>query len=499
MSLLKSCVCHKAKKYFTCLIQGRSYMIGQLKDKIQSMSKADFDQFEKGIIYLQRAFRAKKRQNTEAHRIVERYSEYLNKAITLENAKAIIQENSQPYRPKKCSAALADRIVSCAASIRFFDAIKHVTKRGALTSIFNDALYGNSTLQELKIPFTGAALCGADVTNGDGNAICFGASYGLIDPCAKGEVEFTYRFDRSSFTGQHCAFFKQLDFGFTGISGNKVWGTIPLCEDKLLHVGYAHSYARGVTLKVFYPYHSEQGSNNYIFSTLNTFELISYNIPQIEMVLILNFFKFIDNSRPPKDTHSEINIVDEIYRAIENMSNDELLTFLENVGKSISKIMEFNFYGAHKLDFSKLIEIKDTHFDCQECFKIFMRQMLNNPNGCLGDIFRPGMCNIDKSINLQAFIGKLNNGELDSLEQALILFPQIFKSCRFLDFLSENCVHPEALERLAALRNQSDVPYWYPSSSYSLHADRVKRGVPEISNNQPSTSASMSSGKRRRF
>jgi len=55
--------------------------------------------------------------------------------------------------PQRCSPELAQKSLEKANKIKFIKHIRHLTKVSALTSIFDDGLYGRKTLLQFLLPF----------------------------------------------------------------------------------------------------------------------------------------------------------------------------------------------------------------------------------------------------------------------------------------------------------------------------------------------------------
>ncbi len=319
-----------------------------------------------------------------------------------------------------------------AGNVNFFNYIRHETKKIALTSIFNDGLYGRKTLLMFLQQFSPASLHDCDVQDGDANVVCFGSGYGQIDPKTNGDVELTFQFDKIDFgpnKSNHCAFFKQQDLGF---SNNKIRYVNISKENELAlrHTGFTRCALTGYSY-MHLKYQGREwhdGSFNTV-ARLPNFKLISYDISNIESVLILNFFKYLDNLVTYSYGDAS-NVISAIYHDIEEMNDQELAAFLEEIGRNLSDTMEFNFFGAHQIDFDALTTIKDSR----------SRYVLNMPE----------------------LILELQTGKLEKLLSAKESFPTAFQSYRFLDYLSSKSNDVNALQELSTLRQMCKIPGWYP-------------------------------------
>ncbi|MBS0290081.1 MAG: hypothetical protein JSS07_08630 [Proteobacteria bacterium] len=384
-----------------------------------------FEQLENKILTIQRKFRSIKRQKEEQHRIPEIFPELFppkNNEISVENF-------GKPYVPQKCSSALANRIVNAASKIKFLRNIRHLTNEDAIKSIFNDCLYGRVNLMLSFIPFNPASLHSTDIENGDANVICCGADYGKIDSRTQ-NIELTFDLNKMNLGATHCAFFKQQDLEF----GDNSIRAVKLDMHNTLffkHTGSNLLEFRKRKYKYMHLTLKDQKNFDYIGEVAN-YELISYDIENINSVLILNFFRYLDNLIPLKNDDTT-DVTAKVYQAIKAMTDEELDDFLKNIGLNFSDTMEFNYYGGHQIDFNSLVNIKKMRFG--------------------GD-----------SLNIPDFIAQLQAGQLEKLKKAKQIFPFIFQSYRFLDFLSSKIDNALILNELAILYANCKKPEWHPSN-----------------------------------
>lgn len=412
---------------------------------------------ENYVTYFQRLYRKKKRQQSESKRIPVRNILEFEKISPLEYEKHI-KKGQSIYVPQRCDRGLSQKIVDFSFKIKFFNYIKHETKLKALKNIFTDGLYGRSTLEAMLQVFSPAALAESDVENGDGNAICLGADYGLIDPKADGEVEFILDFNKINFgknKSESCAFFKQKDFGF----GRK-FGQDILLGNKSILIDHTSKTLKSVPgcetmLLVF--------NDEAYFSILSNIKLMSYDIKNIEQILILNFFKFLDNLTIKSGEDASL-VISEIYKEIKGLNDEELMSFLETIGRALSCTMEFNFFGAHKIDFNTLVSIKTLRGPSLE----------SDENGRLrfksADNFE---------LKMSDFLEQLVVGELEILNVARKEFAGLFESYRFLDYLMSKTANPIALNELARLYAICKTPAWYPKKEMLSFNQNCEKESPD--------------------
>lgn len=295
------------------------------------------------LIDLQRAFRRKKRKKEEKARIskvlegqiANLYLEMFSRQHGC-LPQQLLSNLDKPYRPVKCKQNIAERILRISAAIQFIKTIRHTTSRASLLSILEGCLYGARTLKEFDIAYKKAALSSFDVKNGDGNAICFGAF--KIDPKARQEdpvdIELSLeKIQQRSTT----AFYKQLDFCFNTY-GN------PLTYVQLGDLKLGIKLADGTNPKLILVI--MKGDVEIIQKSIQYphYLLIHYNIPALQQILTLNFFRFID-------VCDDDEVAALIYSEIDKLTDDDLEAFLNELGRVMCLTMEFNFYGAYKINF----------------------------------------------------------------------------------------------------------------------------------------------------
>lgn len=161
--------------------------------------------------------------------------------------------------------------------------------------------------------------------------------------------------------------------------------------------------------------------------------MISYNLQSMHQILTLNFFKFIDNLKKP-DGKPDTAYINWFYQEVGKLNEEQLIQFLTNLEIQMTDTAEFNFYGAYQIDFSAMVSITKK------------AQGAIDPEGY--------------NLTLSEFISSLNQGDVNSLEQAKQSIPEVFKSYRFIDYLIEQVKDEKALVSLESLRCDCDVPQW---------------------------------------
>ncbi len=151
------------------------------------------------------------------------------------------------------------------------------------------------------------------------------------------------------------------------------------------------------------------------FSTVKDTSLIAYDIEKMHQILTLNFFRFIDALHDENQVEAT-DKKNEIYQALGKLNDQELVETLHEIGKNMTDTMEFNFYGAYKIDFSALLKIKNRKLDFE--------------------------------LELPSLVDELNAGRFDLLHEAQEKLPNIFNSHRFVDYLLSKIDNELAREEL---------------------------------------------------
>ncbi|MBA2368988.1 MAG: hypothetical protein H0V82_08205 [Candidatus Protochlamydia sp.] len=364
-------------------------------------NSTDFD-LEKKVIFFQRHIRAKVRHDAEIDRIGNLY--FKHETISIKEQKAIsgIEEANTPYRPKKCNPELADKIMRLANEVKLYSSVRHLTATDNIATILDNCLLGRKNLINHYLQFRPAALFSSDVTDGDLNVICFGPDE--IDSKCLRERTIGMDFDLEIITKDNKnpnIFFKQKDFGFSTDLVQSIeigQSEFYFSHCKILRCGDMHSinlqFLNQFTERLEY------------YAELPKYLFISYNVPEMDKILTLNFFRFIDSL---KNTNcmSAPNKINYIYEKIEELSDEELLAFLTSIGRKLSCTSEFNFSGAYKIDLNAL-----THLSFFEKQKKVGLLEINN------------LCE------------QLNCGNQDGLNSIKKFAPEILDSKRFIEHLN---------------------------------------------------------------
>lgn len=393
------------------LIEREQSATKTIKDLLKR-NKNDPDFVEKIVTKGQRLFRAKQRAKENLKRLPYRYKELLPD-LTEEETQAILHDANTPYKPK-CDEKLAQRINHAAKKVKLFSTVKHCTAASALENIFNNGLRGRRSMLRLYMFFRRAALLGDDIRDGDADAVCLGSDE--IDPKAQHGIELVFDAKKIAKNNQ-CVFYKQKDLGYELKRRRSVkLGTLDL---SFSHTELYKGQRLETSSLILYSHGNQCAWSNVINALL-----IADNVNDMHQILTLNFFRLVDEL---KDCHLQgSHYKDKIYSALSELNDEELVQALQNIGKNMTDTMEFNFYGAHKIDFSTLLMIKNAFY----------------------------------SLNLASFVEDLKAGHIEELNQAKKELPEIFNSYRFIDYLLSVTSNKNVVAALQEQRKACTLPAW---------------------------------------
>ncbi len=325
----------------------------------------------------------------------------------------VIREANTPYWPKITDSelkGLAGRIVHAAFQVKLFDSVSHLCAASNIAPILDDCLYGRENLvHTYNASFRAASLMIQDIRNGDGNAICLGSDD--IDPnCKKGRtVGLELDLERltstaGAYSKNGALFFKQRDFGYAIKTKQK----IEIGKGKTLHFTHAKPLVnRDPLCSNLQLFSCESSQEPLYYSEVKQDLLISNNMESIHQILILNFFRFIDEL-DDRSGKPAVYKKKEIYEAISKLSDVQLQAFLQELGQKMSCSSEFNIYGAHEIDLEAI-----------RSFTIY--------NGELPIA----------TFSMQKLSEDLSAGDYTSWNELLGHLPEIAASRRFMSFIQE--------------------------------------------------------------
>lgn len=378
-------------------------------------------QVERSAITIQRFFRAHQRRREERVRMSPDV-----------DANQVMLDASRPYIPKKCRADLAIRIVRAASKVVLFHAIYHYTDRCYLTSVFDEGLYGRRSLLQHHMPFQPSSLCQTDITNGDENIICFAPNFVDTNALAKG-VQIELDLNRLEMTNP-CILYKQADLCLYFRKERVVW----LGEKKLTFI---HTGPRRYDCQTFQLLEGDGFLQHVVgVAFIKNDSLISYNRAQLHQILILNFFRFLDALTSLNHPKSTKQAVDDIYNRIDALTDSELAKFLFDVGNNISDTAEFNFYGAHLIDFDSLTAIR-----------LYQRQLGGDIDAKIDPYY---------TFSLPELVKDLQRGHLQSYRELQENLPEVASSYRLNNYLLTKVTHPRTAIELQRQLNRCDAPLY---------------------------------------
>lgn len=399
---------------------------------LATMAKMDISASESIAIRLQRGFRRKKRHQEEVNRLSEirrleqedpSQSQSLGNNQTPEQmtqwAEELIQDASTPYTPQ-CEPELSARIMTAAKKVAAFTTVKHITSEHTIQSIFNDAFYGRRTLINHYLNFSPAALVWTDVRNGDLNVVCLGPQ--KVDPGATGSIVIELDLNKV-LQNKPTSFYKQRDLEFHYYEHR----SIKLGSETILfnHTNFLRGEESDSSHTHLHIYKDEYDATH--TAKILKSSMIAYDNSRIHEILTLNFFRFLDQIETLDGKRDPVYIAN-FYQKIAQLNDEELIQFLTDLERNMTDTSEFNFYGAHKIDFSTVVSVSNRHSNY--------------------------------TLNLSTLIDELNQGNIDKLRQARLMLPEVFKSYRFLDYLLLKVQHAETQYYLHDLRKGCEAPQW---------------------------------------
>lgn len=409
---------------------------------VKTMEKLNLKTLEPAIIKAQRRRRMKNRHQEEVNRVAQRDARHLkfhhmskeefaasaeddSPAQIHQRAEELLQDANTPYRPK-CELALAERIMATARKVAAFSTVKHITSASALQNIFDEALYGRRTLIDFYFDFEPAALRDCDILNGDANVICLGPQN--IDPSASGEIVIEFDLPHL-IKSKPAAFYKQRDLEYRVDEPRKVQlGDAAVWFN---HTGYVRWGEPTNTYLIIQD--AYERFTQVAWSPKSSF--IAYDLERMHEILTLNFFRFMDEMRDLKHKPAQAYI-DDFYQKVAQLDDAALLQFLTDLERNMTDTAEFNFYGAHQINFSSIINIHARY---------------------------QGF-----TLHLPTFIHALKNGNLNTLRQAREHIPELFQSYRFIDYLLSKVSHSNVQYYLDDLRKECKAPQWVRYTPLSI-------------------------------
>ncbi len=428
------------EKYFPCAAidlfkntEGMGILQNKKKGRDESLkafAKKNITSFDKAIEdtkKIQRFYRNKRRIKQECYSLWKKYFRDLPEKQGLMEAQKMIDRANTPYTPTMAKRDLALRIYELAKNVRLSDEIHHLTSSSAIKSIFDSCLYGSASLIEFYMSYKPAALASFDIHNGDSNVVCLGPHQ--IDPRDMQDVKLTFSYKSLNRIRNPVTFFKLRDFGYTPhirylstlldsitIKNER----LQICHDQhpgfesqthaLFRIGYKKSW-----VEISYPIS----------------EFISYDVKNMDRIIVLMFFKLLEFN---KDQDS-IDFAHKVYEDLSLLGDEELLHFLKDMGEKIRMASEFNFYGAHEIDFDTLksVEFGRSH------------------TGFFSACEKKGFISYSR-LELNELIASLNRGDLSLIKECEFNF--LFNSYRFLSYLLRKVENQEASKYIKELRKK---------------------------------------------
>lgn len=257
-----------------------------------------------------------------------------------------------PFENLSCTSDLRDRILNAFDKIHFITQIQHKTTLNALQNMLASSASGNELLMygacnilAKKNTYIPSALGEYDINNGDANMICFGLAQGEVDGLCDGDTTIIIDFQKFKLYNKGSSIsVKDHDFAFcTGCM------TFNDHIDQNITLKDVHNSEMSFIATIGKMSFQIIRTNNKIDFNINGQSIVietdhatsaCYNTSQIEKFLVLQFFRFIEDSNFPS------NIKAEIYQQLSTMQAAELEMCIVKIAENLSKRAEINVYGA---------------------------------------------------------------------------------------------------------------------------------------------------------
>ncbi|MCE3254964.1 MAG: hypothetical protein K0R25_458 [Rickettsiaceae bacterium] len=389
--------------------------------------RGNIRQAEKITTRTQRAFKGRKRKREEKYLISAAPVLPSKEMMTPEQVDEAIADANKPYLPK-CNQVLAGRLLAVAKKIKPFSTIRHLASIDAIPNILDGGFRGRKSLLRRYQLFRPAALAGNDRRNGDADAICFGA-FEIDDMCIQEHTaEFVLDLDKlyalESERENPCIFFKQRDLGFELNRIRKV--TIGEKTIFFTHTKESANSSQCQTTTFF-----NEKNQMICYSRIPYFQMISSNFKDMNQILAMNFFRFLDNAKGFMGQSGE-SFTKNIYDELEKLSDADLEEKLLEITRHACDTMELNFYSSFLMNPELIKEINIFH----------------NPD------------EKTHTFNMTDFIASLKAEDFEKLAEVQEKIPGLFQSYRFVDYLLSKTESRPIMEELLTFRSKIKLPLW---------------------------------------
>ena len=430
------------------IIKERELEVADTIQNLVEINDGSIQKIESTSIKLQRFFRGTKRRKDEKRIISNSYNRIREEADKQKTTDELIRDTNTPYKPQ-CDEypTLANRLLKTAKKIEPFTTVRHLTAKKSVSDIMDNGLLGRDSLLKRYKAFRPAALCLSDVENGDQDAICFGA-FEIDHKCMeKNTAEFVLDLDKlhslPSEKDNPCIFFKQRDLGFDLDKIRKI--TIGNEEFFFTHTKWLRCQTPNHTNIQFC---NKDGYGLHHYAELPNFQMISSNFGDMNQILAMNFFRFLDEIR---DSHCkrDKDFADRIYSALDKLDENEMESTLLQLTRNMSDTMEFNFYGSFLMSPNLIKEVS----------------IFDKPN--------------EKTYTLKIadFVKSLQEGDSKKLAEVQEKLPELLESYRFIDYLLLQIDNQPIRNTLLGCRKNITLPLWRQRVESSLLKGKTKEVV----------------------
>lgn len=375
------------------------------------------------VVRIQRYFRAKIRKK-ELRSLIGSAISGIRKVnysfdVKTNNIEDQVISNANTVYIPKCDDSLKIKISTALEGICLFDKIKHYCSTKFITSILDQGLYGHKSLKSFNHEFRQASLFYDDCTNGDSNAIFFAVDKVDQRCLQENTTIITLDLEKIDLSNSNL-FFKQKDLGYSVNVTSSYDGYEKFSINKNEYKFNCNKIMR-IPINKHMNIQFYEPTGSILYSQLLNFEFISSNMKDMHKILVMNFFKFIDNLRD--DYGPEVNFAKSFYKQLGSLDDNELQAKLKEIGKKFSKVMEFNAHGSFIIPPAAICEF--TNLDTK-----------------------------DKLVT-SLVINKLKKNE--PINKEIEDFKEVFASRRYLEYLKSE-TGSEVIEKML---DKVERPYWF--------------------------------------
>ena len=287
--------------------------------------------FLKHVLYAQRVFRFRKHQETKAR------------------TQSLSSDANMPYIPEKCLRGLSDRIFLAAEKVCLAKKASYITSESDLPSLLEDGICSKRNTIELYVSQENRFCSKIEKEIGEINFVRLNLARGDVFAGEMPENKaLEIKFSLGLVKKNPAASFRLLNF------------LLPLQKKKTLSIGDYNLCFKLSGAKEerhgFYSKFTLYGENQEVIdcSFILNDSLNATNIEQLNKILVLNFFRFIDGL-------SDTNNTAKIYDAFNLLDPQTLASTMQNLIEVFAGGAQLGFLRAYKIDYRFLESISSVY------------------------------------------------------------------------------------------------------------------------------------------